>query len=165
MLPAASLNPGNLVNAPHSYTLIRETEALLNYAEAANEAWGPDGDPNGYGFTAKSKIAHLRNRAGITQPDQYLASINDKESLRELILNERRLELCFEGFRFWDLRRRNNLTQITKPVNGVLITYSSGIPAFEYVDIENRGYLPYMIYGPVPFDEILRNKLVQNEGW
>ena len=55
MLPAASLNPGNLVNAPHSYTLIRETEALLNYAEAANEAWGPDGDPNGYGFTAKSK--------------------------------------------------------------------------------------------------------------
>lgn len=27
------------------------------------------------------------------------------DEMEELIRNERRLELCFEGFRFWDLRR------------------------------------------------------------
>jgi starch-binding outer membrane protein, SusD/RagB family len=68
MVPNVSLTPGSIVSFPHTYTLFRLTEVLLNYAEAANEAWGPDGDPNGLGFTAKSKIAELRARAGITAP-------------------------------------------------------------------------------------------------
>jgi len=54
MLQGVSLIPSGLVSAPHTYTLFRMTEVLLNYVEAANEAWGPTGDPNGYGFNAKS---------------------------------------------------------------------------------------------------------------
>lgn len=165
MLPGVSLTPGSLVSTSHTYTLFRMTEVLLNYAEAANEAWGPDGDPNGYGFTAKSKIAELRKRAGITTPDPYLNSLNDVSGLRDLIKNERRLELCFEGFRFWDLRRWNDLTQITKPATGVQIQSYDNIYSYDYFEVEPRIYLPFMIYGPVPYDETLKYNLVQNVGW
>ena len=35
--------------------------------------------------------------------------------MRELIRNERRIELCFENFRFWDLRRWNvDLTKLNE---------------------------------------------------
>ena len=41
-----------------------------------------------------------------------------KEKMRELIRNERRIELCFEGFRFWDLRRwKANLTEEAKGIH------------------------------------------------
>ena len=61
MATGVNLNPSNLVSTAHTCVLARMTELLLNYAEAANEAWGPDGDPNGYGFTARSKIGELRH--------------------------------------------------------------------------------------------------------
>jgi hypothetical protein len=103
MNPDANVDPTFSNDAIHFYTYFRYTEIFLNYAEAANEAWGPDGDPNGYGFTARDVIATIRSRAGIDQPDNYLNELTTMEEMRELIRNERRLELSFEGFRFWDL--------------------------------------------------------------
>src|SRR5690606_4553391 len=100
-----NLDPAGPAPRRHFYTHMRYTEIFLNYAEAANEAWGPEGDPNAYGFTARSIIAAIRNRAGINQPDQFLAEVTSKEDMRDLIRNERRLELSFEGHRFWDIRR------------------------------------------------------------
>ena len=156
MDPKVTLNPTAPVSSAHTFTLFRETEVLLNYAEAANEAWGPDGDPNGYGFTARKKIAELRNRAGITQPDDYLESIVSKDDMRTLIRNERRLELCFEDFRFWDIRRWNDLNTMQESVKGVFITLDNGVYTYEYRNIETRDYQPYMIYGPIPFNETLK---------
>ena len=167
MMENVTLTPGSTTTATHSYVLFRETEVLLNYAEAANEAWGPDGDPNGYGFTARSKIGELRARAGIDQPDEYLASIGpgDKETMRSLIRNERRLELSFEGFRFWDIRRWNDVTTMQAPVKGAFITEDAGVFSFEYREIEDRVFQQYMIYGPIPFNETLKYDIVQNNGW
>ena len=165
MSPDVSLVPGSLASTSHTYVLFRETEVLLNYVEAANEAWGPDGDPNGYGFTAKSKIGELRTRAGITM-DPYLASLNDAASLRELIKNERRVELCFEGFRFWDIRRWSDpVTAMNKPATGVIITNNSGVYSYDYVNVEPRSYDSYMIYGPIPYNETLKYDIIQNMGW
>jgi starch-binding outer membrane protein, SusD/RagB family len=165
MSPNVSLIPGSLSSAPHTYTLFRQTEVLLNFVEAANEAWGPDGDPNGYGFTAKSKLAELRVRAGITA-DLYLPTISDQADLRELIRNERRIELCFEGFRFWDIRRwENAAARITQPATGVLIAEAEGVFSYDYVTVEPRVYQPHMIYGPIPYEETLKYDLRQNAGW
>lgn len=162
-----SLNPSSLVSRMHSYTLIRKTEILLNYAESANEAWGPDGDPLGFGFTARSKIGELRARAGITQPDDYLSSITDKDEMRELIRNERRLELCFEGFRFWDIRRWGLNDLMNQTVKGVFITLDeeSSEKTYEYRDVESRRFQSYMIYPPIPYNETLKYDIVQNSGW
>ena len=144
----------------HYKPRIRYTELYLIYAEAANEAWGPTSNGS-YGFSAFDVIAAIRERAGITQPDTYLESIrNDKEAMRELIRNERRIELCFEGFRFWDLRRWG--LELTEPARGVSIENS--IP--EVITVEQRNYQEYMQYGPVPYNELLKfQALEQNRGW
>jgi hypothetical protein len=165
MAPGVNLKSGSQVSTAHTYTLARMTELLLNFCEAANEAWGPDGDPNGYGFTARTKIGDLRIRAGITQPDAYLASITDAAGLRELIRNERRIELCFEGFRFWDIRRWNDIAAMQTAVNGAYLTQSETTYSFSYEPVENRLYANYMIYGPIPYNETLKYSIDQNNGW
>ncbi len=159
------LDPGSSTTAGHTYTLVRMTEVLLNFCEAANEAWGPDGDPNGYGFTAKDKLAELRARAGLT-PDDYLAGVTDAAELRDLIRNERRLELCFEGFRFWDVRRWEDQATMTEPVRGAFITFEADSSySYAYSDVEKRIFSPTMIYGPIPYEETLKYDLEQNAGW
>lgn len=142
----------------HIVGLLRYTEFFLNYAEAANEAWGPDGTGS-FGFSAKDVIAAIRKRAGISQPDRYLESVSGKEQMRALIRNERRLELSFESFRFWDLRRWG--TTLSEPARG--IRYENN--TYEIFEVEPREYEPYMQYGPLPSQEVLKFGLQQNEGW
>ena len=156
-------NPSSETTAYHYKPFIRYTEIFLGYAEAANEAWGPNGTgPNGY--SAYDVIKAIRKRAGIgvNTTDTYLESVkSDKEKMRELIHNERRIELCFEGFRFWDLRRWKK--NITEPANGMSISNE------EYnilPQVENRAYQDYMYYGPIPYGEVVKfSNLLQNEGW
>lgn len=151
-------NPSSPSDQKHFNTHIRYTELFLNYAEAANETWGPDNSDHGY--TAKDVIAAIRKRAGIRQPDSYLLSIADKETMRALIQNERRLELCFEGFRFWDLRRWKK--DLTEAVEGVHINQGS----YSYFTVEERVYNnDYMHYGPLPYNDAVKFGITQNAGW
>ena len=156
-----NLDPSINSIQPHFYTFFRYTEMFLIYAEAANEAWGPNADPMGHGFTAADVIGALRQRAGITQPDQFLATASAaQDAMRELIRNERRIELCFEGFRFWDVRRWG--LDLGTTAKGVQISNGN----YNEINVENRLYQPYMIYGPIPYEELLRDRnLVQNTGW
>jgi hypothetical protein len=154
-----NVNPSSPGDQRHFNTHMRYTELFLSYAEAANEAWGPDAGGT-HAYTARDVIAAIRKRAGIAQPDNYLASVTDKDTMRELIRNERRLELSFEGFRFWDLRRWN--ADLTEPAKGVRIENGT----FTYFDVEQRSYdNSYMQYGPLPYSEIIKFDLVQNKGW
>ena len=157
-----NLDPSTTTTQKHYKPRMRYTEMYLIYAEAANEAWGPRGD-GGNGFSAYDVISALRERAGVgvDNGDPYLEQVSaNKDEMRELIRNERRLELCFEGFRFWDLRRwEENLIEVAK---GVRITNNN----YETISVENRLYDPYMNYGPVPYNELLKfDSLIQNNGW
>lgn len=155
----ANPNPASASDQQHIIVHIRQTELFLNYAEAANEAWGPT-SASGNGFSAKDVIAAVRERAGIVQPDMYLESITTKEKMRELIRNERRLELCFEGFRFWDIRRWN--LDLTEAAKGVRIENGQ----YNYFTVEDRVFdNSYMHYGPIPYNEVLKYNLEQNSGW
>lgn len=151
-------NPTALSTQKHYPVHVRYTEIFLICAEAANEAWGPDG-ATAHGYTARNIIQAIRKRAGITQPDAYLASITTKEDMRNLIRNERRLELCFEGFRFWDMRRWK--LNLTEPAKGVTINNN----VFTVQNVEIRQYSPDMYYGPIPLTEALKANLQQNKGW
>jgi hypothetical protein len=143
----------------HFNTHIRYTEIFLNYAEAANEAWGPDGTGTNT-FSARQVIRAIRNRAGIPLPDNYLASITTKDQMRTLIRNERRLELCFESFRFWDLRRWKE--DLTVAALGVKINGTT----YNYFTVEERTFdNSYMHYGPIPDKEVIKFNFVQNKGW
>lgn len=155
-----SLNPSSTTSRNHFDVNMRYTELFLIYAEAANEAWGPDGTGS-FGFSARDVIGDIRARAGIEQPDVYLASVSTAEEMRELIRNERRLELCFEGHRFWDIRRWK--MDLTEPAMGIEINGDQ----ISIVGVENRAYdNSYMHYGPVPEREVDKfDALIQNKGW
>ena len=162
-----NLNPNNPSSQMHYVARIRYTELYLDYAEAANEAYGPKG---GAGYSAYDVIKALRARAGITNTD-YLdeCAAAGKEAMRELIRNERRIELCFEGWRFWDLRRwKANLNEEAK---GVSITNSGTGKAYTPISVETRNFkgkinADQYYYGPVPYDQILNfPSLIQNAGW
>lgn len=151
-------NPSNSSVQKHYPVHIRYTELFLIYAEAANEAWGPDGTGT-FGYSARDVIVAIRKRAGLMQPDNYLTSITNKDDMRALIHNERRLELSFEGFRFWDIRRWKE--SITEPAKGVIITNN----VYSVQSVENRQYSDFMYYGSIPLNEALKANLQQNKGW
>lgn len=157
-----NLDPTTTSTARHIIPHIRYTEMFLTYAEAANEAWGPK-VKNGNKYSAYDVIKMIRQRAGVgtTNGDPYLEECaNDQAKMRELIRNERRLELCFEGFRFWDLRRwKVDISKLTESAQGI---NASNQP----FNVENRNYKDYMYYCPIPYNETLKwNELQQNKGW
>lgn len=158
-------NPTGRNTQFHYKPRIRYTEIYLNFAEAANEAWGPTADPNGYGYSAYDVVKAIRKRALGLSADPYLESIkSDKTAMRQLIRNERRLELCFEDFRFWDLRRwKVSLSELNTPAMGITVT---GGVVSSPVAVENRLFQDYMFYGPVPYGETLKfSNLLQNDNW
>jgi hypothetical protein len=166
---SVNYNPSGRNTQVHYRPRIRYTEMYLNYAEAANEAWGSISDPKGYGFTAYDIIKAIRKRALNINTDPYLESIKgDKGAMRQLIHNERRLELSFEGFRFWDLRRwKVTLPELTTPAMGITVSGTLASPVYSTPSVvENRVYQDHMYYGPVPYGEIIKfTNLLQNDGW
>lgn len=156
----------NATNAKYHWPVrIRYTEIFLAYAEAANEAYGPDGKAAGASYSAYDVIAAIRERAGI-EGDSYLTSIkSDKAKMTELIRNERRLELCFENHRFYDLRRWN--LPLNEPARGVRISQGAGGALnYEPFTVEERRFQDYMTYGPIPQSEVIKwSNLEQNKGW
>ncbi len=155
-----NLNPNSVNSQTHYKARIRYTEIYLIYAEAANEAWGPKGTGT-FGFSAFDVIKALREREGVNQPDDYLQSIgSNKEEMRKLIRNTRRIELCFEGKRFWDIRRWNE--EMTTTAKGIKIEDNHPV----LINVEDRKFKDFMRFGPIPYDAILRyDALQQNYGW
>ena len=167
----------SLIEQQHIYPRIRYTEIFLAYAEAANDAWGPKSDQAGAGFSAYDVIKAIRERAGLgtdeygralAEGDAYLEECaNDQTKMMNLIRNERRLELCFENKRFWDLRRW--MLPLNETVKGMQIDRNEDTGALSYtiIDVEERKFdNSYQLYGPIPKGEVLKwSNLKQNKGW
>jgi hypothetical protein len=155
---------------PHCFPLIRYAEVLLNYAEAMNEAYGPDADPKGYGMTARSAVTLIRNRAKLTGNNDLSVNVpvGDKDKMRTAAMHERRIELAFEEHRHLDVRRwKLAETVLNRPVSGVTIVKKED-GAFEYSPktVENRVFRSNFYLYPFSRNEISRNpNLTQNTGW
>ncbi len=158
-----NLDPTAKSKAKHSYGRIRWTEIFLSYAEAANEVMGPDAKGE-YGMSAYDIVKRIRQRCGIVN-DEYLESIkSDKEKMRELIRNERRLELCFENQRFYDIRRWK--MPLNEPIYGMKITGEGSARKYEKVIVATPNYGEHQYYGALPYTETLKySNLTQNTGW
>ena len=171
----------SLIEQQHLYPRIRYTEIFLAFAEAANDAWGPKGDPTGIGFTAYDVIKAIRVRAGLAtneigmplpEGDTYLEECaTDQAKMTDLVRNERRIELCFENKRFWDLRRW--LLPLDESIKGMQIDLNKETGELTYTilsNVEERKYRntdgSYQWYGPIPKSEVLKwSNLKQNKGW
>lgn len=166
------LNETNVKKGRHFKTFYRWEHMVLAFAEAANEYEGPNGTL--FGLSAKDAIKYLRWRnsydnvpSPLRDNDPYLEeAAQSKELFRELIQNERRIELCFEGDRFFDIRRWNtNVEAINIPVHKMTVIKKSD-GKFEYKVEELDQRIFPSLYLPIPYSEIMRDdNMEQNEGW
>lgn len=161
---------GTTAAVNHNFILFRYAEVLLNYAEAMNEAYGPDEDPKAFGMTSREAIAMIRTRAGLTANTDLIStvSINDKNEMRKAIQKERQIELAFEEHRLTDLRRWKKAFEVlNQPAYGLKITTNpDGTLNFSKFEAEKRTFEEKMYLYPFPLSEINRNKaLNQNTGW
>lgn len=146
-----------------SWKEMRLAEVLLNYAEAQNEAVGPDG-------SVYDAINQVRARAG--QPD--LSEGLGKEQMFERIVQERKIELALEGHRYWDLRRWNMATVVLndRHFTGMKVGQDPNDPDNLIYETFTVDFRPKYIFReehylfPIPQGEIDKNpKLTQNPGY
>jgi hypothetical protein len=149
-----------------SWIVFRYGEILLNYAEAMNEAYGPDNN-NGYGLTARQAVDLVRNRPGVSMPPVIAGN---QSEMRIKIKHERQVELAFEDHRYWDLLRWKDAGQVLNmPLTGIKAVKNPD-NTFSYIEfvVENRKFIdPQMYVYPIPQTEISKSKgiLIQNPGW
>jgi starch-binding outer membrane protein, SusD/RagB family len=172
---AINWKTSNFSRRPRSRFYIRYQHMALAFAEAANQVAGPAGTL--YGYSPLAVLGQIRSQRtyeninGIPASDPYLNSVAaaGKDAFYELVKNERRIELCFEGERFHDMARWTNdaefNTLYNKPVHGVKAIKDGSVFTYDLNwEVEVREYKS--AYMPIPYDDILRmSKLVQNEGW
>lgn len=153
---AASWNQTTNATVRRPWILFRYAEVLLNYAEAQNEAAGPDA-------SVYDAVNQVRKRAGM--PDLPVGL--SKDQMRQRIRNERRVELAFEEHRFFDIRRwKTGETDLGKPVSGMRITNNGTNNVYERFTVESRMFNERMYRYPIPQSEINNTtKLVQNPGY
>ena len=152
-------------NTVHDFIYFRYAEVLLNYAEALNEFSGPSAE-------AIDAIRQLRKRAGILpgSDDSYgVASSLSKTELRNVIQNERRIELAFEEHRFFDIRRWKIAEEVYgQPLRGMTIQRTSGGQvSYNVVPVLTPVFRsPQMYLYPIPYNEVIKNPaMVQNPQW
>jgi len=149
----------------HSWIVFRYADMLLDYAEAMNEAYGPD-DNHGWSLTARQAVNQVRSRMGVQMPPVQAV---DQPAMRAGIKHERQVELAFEDHRFWDLLRWKDAgTVLNQPLKGIRAVKNG--PSFTYSvsTVEGRVFTaPKMYYYPIPQAEISKSKgvLIQNQGW
>ena len=151
--------------AQHNWVAYRYGEILLNYAEAMNEAYGPDAVPAGYAMSARQALQMIRDRASVKLP-KVLAS--DKDSFRDAVKHERRIELAFEDHRYWDLLRwKDAMEVLNRPVLGVEITRDGEGWDYKVVEVADRTFHERNYYLPFLRSEIenSNNTLEQNPNY
>jgi starch-binding outer membrane protein, SusD/RagB family len=143
-------------NADNDWIFIRYAEVLLNFAEAQNEATGPNTE-------VYNAINQVRARAG--QP--AISGLSQAE-MRDRIRNERRVELTFEEHRYFDVRRwKLGSTYFKEPIRKVqIIKNPDNSLTYSYPKWEDRDYKEFQNVMPIPQNEMDKNpKLVQNLGY
>lgn len=157
--------------------MIRLAELYLNFAEAANEAYGPTyvvaSDVSGStAMSAVDAVNIVRNRADMCDVrSQYTT---DADTFRPRIRNERRVEFAFEPIYFYDIRRWKTLTngpteQFSETiVTGMRATKNEVDGSFKYTRFVVSERLcnqeKYLLY-PLPTNEVNKMFSLTGTNW
>jgi starch-binding outer membrane protein, SusD/RagB family len=142
-----------------AWSIIRYADILLMYAEAQNESAGADA-------SVYSAVEAIRKRAGLS-PFALPANL-DKDRMREIVRNERRIELAFEESRFWDIRRWKIAKQVySTTLHGVTVTKNpNGTFTYTPKDLATPYFTDAMYLLPIALKETQINRdMLQNPGY
>lgn len=103
---------GYSTQSQQDWVMLRYAEVLLLFAEAENELVGAS-------EAARAAVNLLRARAKLTPIPTGLS----KEAMRTVIRQERRVELAFEGLRYFDLKRWRIAEEVLNNIKDGILTY------------------------------------------
>lgn len=139
----------DLASSARVLPLMRFAEVLLNFAEATNEADGPT--PEVY-----QAVEALRRRAGL-RPYELQAGLS-KEKMRDIIRKERRIELAFEGHRFFDVRRWLIADETeNKLMHGLEVNRNGAQVSYKRFEVRKHNFSKAMYLWPLPMAEIAKS--------
>ncbi len=164
---ATSFTTGNLISYQHIYPIFRYAEVWLNYAEALFEATkDPDftGSLEGVSYTLSPRAA-LNTLRAVYSLTEIPSGLSESE-FRERLRNERRVELCFEGHRYWDIRRWK-IGEVTRTIEGLdIVRAEDGSCTSTRKTVATRYWDDKMYWYPISETERHKNgNLIQNTGW
>ena len=148
----------------------RLAELYLNYAEAMNEAYGPSQE-------VYDALNVVRERAGVPHIETIWSDATivktpnkhtTKDGLREIIQQERMIELAFEGHRYIDIRRWKLADEyFNTPVFGWSVDESTEAAFYQTKQVGVRSFLsPRDYLHPIKTSELTTNpNLIQNPNW
>jgi hypothetical protein len=150
----------NFAQPTQARPLMRYADLLLGWAEAVNEYSGPS--PAVYDV-----LTSIRERAGILPGDNNLYGLKadmDQAAMRQAIRNERRIELAFEGSRFWDVRRWMIVEETeTQMMTGMEVRKVGNEKTYTWFDIRPHVFRKAMYFWPIPYKETAKSpELIQN---
>ena len=138
--------PIALNEGKNDWPVIRYPDVLLLLSEAYNETGQPD--------KSLALLGEVRTRAGLPS-----LSTTDQGLLRDAIQRERRVELCFEGHRWFDLLRTGTMLSTMRAYKEKY-KESGGFMVVNYEVTDNK------VLFPIPFREMsLKPDLGQNQGY
>lgn len=175
--PKKGADPNNCGNIWDNYVytpIMRYAEVLLSYLEAVNES-----QPASVTQEVLDKtINDVRSRVGL--PAITKADVATQEQVRKAVRKERRVELAFEGLRYFDVLRWGIANEVLNHTfTGVKLSDdpnarnyrgsgSSASPVDKdgYYQFEPRSWSAHNRYWPSPQNDLNINKnLKQNEGY
>lgn len=152
----------------YPWPIMRLADLYLLYAEALNESQGPG--PEVYNY-----VNLVRARAGLKSVESSWTdfSINPTKfktqiGLRDIIHQERLIELAFEAQRFWDLRRWKEAAKElnNSTIKGWDLSQETAAAYYRPVIIFNQTFGVKDYFWPINENNITSNaNLVQNTGW
>ena len=149
----------------HVWIVFRYGEILLNYAEAMNMAFGPDATPAGYTKSARQALNEVRASASTHLP---AVTVTVPADFHAAVKHERRIELAFEGHRYWDLLRwKDAETVLNRPVHGVTVEKIAPNYVYTEVEVADRVFGERHYFWPFSRAEIVNSKgtMSQNKGY
>lgn len=164
----------NLLQSYEYTPIFRYAEVLLSYLEAVNEA-----SPSSVTQALPDlTINDVRDRVGL--PPYSMVDLSSQDIVREAVRKERRVELAFEGLRYFDILRWGTASELLNHTfTGVKLSdnpddrnyrgagsTASAVDENLYYQFEKREWAPYNRYFPIPQGDMNINKnLIQNDGY
>jgi hypothetical protein len=158
MLDPLAVSGGSSALTNRVLPLMRYSEILLDYAEAANEISGPTD-------TVYNLVNQIRHRAGLSP--YALPTGLSQSQMRTAIQNERRIELAYEGHRFFDVRRWLIADQTENfEGQGMEVDRTGSAVTYTEFAVRKHSFTTRMYLWPFPQTEIGKGSgLIQNPGY
>lgn len=161
-------DPNSVSEESYPYPEMRFADLLLLCAEALNETKAaPDAEVYRY-------IDSVRARAGLkgvtdswSQYSNQPAKPLSKQGMRQIIQQERKIELAAEGVYLWDSNRwKTAMKERNRPIQGWNVNGREPEEYYSVTTVYFQRFTYRDYFAPIPQSELIKNPLlIQNPGW